>query len=65
MSNTNSDMLLPPLVPVEFVELPRTSPEAIDIRIINDVADEETELLDENLHADLLDDELLDLLTSD
>ena len=54
-------MLLPLLVPVEFVELPRTSPEAIDIRILNDVADEETELLDEDLYADLLDEELLDL----
>ena len=45
------NMLLLPLVPADYVELPRSSPAAMEVRILNDITDEETELLDEELLA--------------
>jgi hypothetical protein len=44
-----NDMWLLPLLPADYVDLPRTSPEAVDVRLFDDITDEETELLDDDL----------------
>lgn len=47
------DNVLLPLVPADYIDRPQSSPAAIDVRLLNDIADKETELLDEDL-LDLL-----------
>jgi hypothetical protein len=43
------DMLLLPLVLTDYVDRPRSGTAAIEVRVLCDIADEETELLDEEL----------------
>ncbi len=47
--NGDFDNVLLPLVPADYIDRPQSSPAAIDVRLFNDIADEETELLDEDL----------------
>lgn len=49
VSDVDTDMWLLPMIPADFVERPQGSPAAIDVHLVNDIADEETELLDEGL----------------
>jgi hypothetical protein len=45
----DKDMRLLPLMPSEYVVLPRSSPEVVELSILDEIADEETELLEEDL----------------
>lgn len=45
----HNDMWLLRLVPADYVDVPRTCPAAVDVHVIDDIPDEETELLDEDL----------------
>ena len=43
------DLWLLPLAPADYVDLPRVSSDALEVRLLNDIAEEETELLEEEL----------------
>ena len=49
VSDVDADMWRLPMIPADFVGRPQSSPKANDVRLLNDIDDEETEFLDEDL----------------